>query len=193
MIEAIGDLDRYIAPDVVASEQRFRLQLRRLADPSGDSMTVFAFDDDYCFGVLSSTTHRAWFEERCSKLKADLRYTSTTVFDSFPWPQAPSEGESRRSPRRRSDPGAPSGHLAKGMTLARQYDTLRQPGKSKLRDLHEQLDKAVMAAYGFSADEDVLAQLLALNQDIAADPATARGPGAEGLSGARVSDYRITA
>jgi hypothetical protein len=33
----------------------------------------------------------------------------------------------------------------------------------------------------------------ALNQDIAADPATARGPGAEGLVGARVSDYRITA
>ena len=79
------------------------------------------------------------------------------------------------------------------MTLAQQYDTLRQPGKSKLRDLHAQLDKAVMDAYGFSADDDVLAQLLALNQDIAADPATARGPGAAGLTGARVSDYRITA
>jgi hypothetical protein len=39
----------------------------------------------------------------------------------------------------------------------------------------------------------VLAQLLALNQDIAVDPATARGPRAEGLVGARASDYRLMA
>ena len=73
------------------------------------------------------------------------------------------------------------------------YDTLRQPGKSKLRELHAQLDEAVLAAYGFSRDHDVLTQLLALSQNIAADPATARGPGAEGLFGARVSDYRLSA
>jgi hypothetical protein len=48
-----------------------------------------------------------------------------------------------------------------------------------------------MAAYGFSADDDVLTQLFALNQDIAADSATARGPGADGRVGARISNYRL--
>ena len=195
LIEAIGNLDRYIATSRVASYQR--MTVFSFVDSSirpGDSMTVCALDDDYSFGVLSSGTHRAWFEERCSKLKADLRYTSTTVFDTFPWPQAPSE----RDVKAITDVVAAIlelrvGHLAKGVTLARQYDTLRQPGKSKLRDLHDQLDKAVTAAYGFSADDDVLTQLFALNQDIAADPVIARGPGAVGLSGARVSDYRLKA
>ncbi|GAA5141553.1 type IIL restriction-modification enzyme MmeI [Pseudonocardia adelaidensis] len=67
-------------------------------------------------------------------------------------------------------------NLAAGMTLARQYDTLRQPGKSRLRDLHAALDKAVIAAYGFTTDEDLLTQLFALNIDLVADPETARGP-----------------
>ena len=54
--------------------------------------TVFAFDDDYSFGILHSTYHRMYFEERCTKMRVDLRYTSKTVFDSFPWPQALPEG-----------------------------------------------------------------------------------------------------
>lgn len=63
------------------------------------------------------------------------------------------------------------------MSLARQYDTLRQPGKSRLRTLHADLDAAVLSAYGFSLDDDLLAQLLALNLDVAAEPEHARGPG----------------
>jgi len=68
-------------------------------------------------------------------------------------------------------------NLAAGTTLARQYDTLRHPGKSRLRTLHADLDAAVVAAYGFTGDDDLLAQLLALNLDVAADPEHARGPG----------------
>ena len=66
-------------------------------------------------------------------------------------------------------------------------------GVGGVAGLAAELDQAVLAAYDFSADDDVLAQLLALNQDIAADPATARGPDAEGLVGARVSGYRLMA
>jgi hypothetical protein len=101
--------------------------------------------------------HRLWFEARCSRLKADLRYTSTTVFDSFPWPQAPTTAQVNSIEkivdellRVRAE------NLASGMSLARQYDTLRQPGKSRLRTLHTDLDAAVLSAYGFSQDDDLL-------------------------------------
>lgn len=67
-------------------------------------------------------------------------------------------------------------NLARGMSLADQYDALRVPGKSKLRYLHRQLDAAVLDAYGFSDTEDQLAQLFALNRDFV-DAAAARGPG----------------
>ncbi|MBA3313854.1 MAG: hypothetical protein H0T47_11280 [Planctomycetaceae bacterium] len=36
-----------------------------------------------------------------------------------------------------------------------------------MKDAHAALDAAVLAAYGFSAKKDLLAQLLALNLDVA--------------------------
>jgi SAM-dependent methyltransferase len=179
MLGAFGGLERYIATSRVASEKRTTVfTFVDAATRPGDSLTAFAFDDNYSFGVLSSGLHRLWFEARCSRLKADLRYTSTTVFDSFPWPQAPTPAGIKAIDnvveellQVRAD------NLTAGMSLARQYDTLRQPGKSRLRTLHAELDAAVLGTYGFSTDDDLLTQLFALNLDIAAEPEHARGPG----------------
>jgi hypothetical protein len=60
------------------------------------------------------------------------------------------------------------------------YRTLELPGANPLKDAHAALDAAVLAAYGFSAKKDLLAQLLALNLEVASkiehgDPVTAPG------------------
>ena len=60
------------------------------------------------------------------------------------------------------------------------YRTLELPGANPLKDAHAALDTAVLTAYGFSAKRDLLAQLLALNQVVAAkiekgEPITAPG------------------
>lgn len=47
------------------------------------------------------------------------------------------------------------------------YRTLELPGKNPLKDAHAALDAAVLSAYGFSPKGDLLAQLLALNLDVA--------------------------
>ena len=47
------------------------------------------------------------------------------------------------------------------------YRTLELPGANPLKDAHAALDAAVPAAYGFSAKEDLLAQLLSLNLAVA--------------------------
>lgn len=44
---------------------------------------------------------------------------------------------------------------------------LELPGKNPLRDAHEALDVAVLAARGFSAKADLLTQLHDLNRDVA--------------------------
>jgi len=54
------------------------------------------------------------------------------------------------------------------------------PGANPLKDAHAALGTAVLTAYGFSAKKDLLAQLLALNQQVAAkiekgEPVTAPG------------------
>ncbi len=48
------------------------------------------------------------------------------------------------------------------------YRTLEVPGANPLKDAHAALDTAVLTAYGFSAKKDLLAQLLALKQAVAA-------------------------
>jgi hypothetical protein len=48
------------------------------------------------------------------------------------------------------------------------YRTLELPGANPLKDAHAALDTAVLTAYGFNARKDLLAQLLALNQAVAA-------------------------
>ena len=47
------------------------------------------------------------------------------------------------------------------------YRTLELPGANPLKDAHAALDAAVLAAYGFDAKKDLLAQLLALNLEVA--------------------------
>lgn len=131
---------------------------------------VFSFADDYSFGVLQSGIHFLWFRAKCSTLKADFRYTSDTVFETFPWPQQPTRlqikavGEAAvalRALRRDS--------MRKlNYTLRDLYRTLEQPGDNPLRDAHVKLDATVRAAYGMPAETDPLGFLLDLNLALAA-------------------------
>lgn len=183
-LDAVSGMDRYIALSRVSSESR--VPIFSFVDGAfhiEDSMVAFPFDDDYSFGVLQSEPHLTWFRERCSTLETRLRYTLTTVFNSFPWPQHPS-AEARD--RVATAGAAIVNHRAKsfnlGYSLASQYDVLRRPGKSELRDLHEELDQAVLSAYGFDPDEDLLTQIFELNLLVATKEAEGdevTGPGSQ--------------
>ena len=137
--------------------------------PDGATM-VFPFADDYSFGILQSGIHFVWFRAKCSTLKADFRYTSDTVFDTFPWPQEPTRPQIKavaeaavtlRALRRET--------MQKlNYSLRDLYRTLEQPGDNPLRDAHALLDAAVRAAYGMADDVDPLAFLLELNLACAA-------------------------
>lgn len=57
-------------------------------------MVVFARSDDYFFGVLHSSAHEIWSRREGSQLrdaKSGFRYTSTTTFQTFPFPWNPSK------------------------------------------------------------------------------------------------------
>jgi hypothetical protein len=87
MMDAILPLPRYIVCARVTKRPIFEFISSAIRPDS--SLTFFSFADDYSFGILQSGLHWLWFKERCSTLKGDFRYTSDTVFDTFPWPQAP--------------------------------------------------------------------------------------------------------
>ena len=50
---------------------------------------VIASDDYYILGILNSNIHRLWVKAQSSTLKGDTRYTNTTCFETFPFPQTP--------------------------------------------------------------------------------------------------------
>ncbi|MCE9555703.1 MAG: N-6 DNA methylase [Planctomycetes bacterium] len=135
-----------------------------------DLVQVFALDDHYSFGILQSNSHFEWFRKSSRlKVETDTRYSVREVFDTFPWPQAPTVAQidavaaaGREVRRIRSEALA---KIKGGLRAV--YRTLELPGKNSLKDAHAELDKSVLAAYGFSARKDLLAQLLALNLDVA--------------------------
>jgi hypothetical protein len=66
------------------------------------------------------------------------------------------------------------------------YRTLELPGKHSPKEAHAALDAAVLAAYGFDAKNDLLAQLLELNLAVAArekNGKTVTAPGVPGSYG----------
>lgn len=168
LLAAIAPLSRYIVCSRVTKRPIFEFLDSGIRPDS--SLTVFPFADDYSFGILQSFIHFEWFKARCSSLKGDFRYTSDTVFDTFPWPQKPTKA-------RIADVAAAAIAL-RGLrreimakldySLRELYRTLEDPGANPLRDAHARLDVAVRAAYGMSAKADPLAFLLKLNLKLAA-------------------------
>ena len=167
MLSVIKPLTRYLCCAYVTKRPIFIFASSAIR-PS-NLIQVFGFADDYSFGILQSNAHWQWFVAKCGKLKSDFRYSAESVFDTFPWPQAPSEKQidaiaaAGREIRRIRDEALAT--LDGGLRAL--YRTLDLPGKNPLRDAHAALDQAVLAAYGFSAKKDLLEQLLALNATVA--------------------------
>lgn len=173
MRKAVAGLNRYIAGVRVGKRALFAWQNSRTC-PS-DLVNVFAFDDDYSMGVLSSRTHSTWAWLRSSTLKGDLRYTPTTAFMTFPWPYPVTEEQreavaeaSRKVIARRQEICT-----AENFGLTRLYNLVDEGAYADLKALHRQLDEAVAAAYGWPKAiaedaEEIGRRLLRLNAEIAA-------------------------
>jgi hypothetical protein len=163
----LATLSRYTACARVTKRSIFEF-ISSAVRPS-DALQVFPLADDYSFGLLQSTIHWQWFVARCSTLKRDFRYTSDTVFDSFPWPQEPTLVQVRRVAKAAVALRMLRGKVmrANGMSRRDLYRQLEQPGKSEVRDVQEALDAAVRDAYEFKAKGDPLPEILELNLHLA--------------------------
>ncbi len=179
LVSLIRKLPRYLVISLVSKRPIFVFVSSEVR-PS-NLLQVFTLADDYSFGVLSSDIHWHWFQTTCSKLKSDYRF-GEAVWNTFPWPPAATVKQidavaaaAREVRRVRAEALQ---NLKGGLRAL--YRTLELPGANPLKDAHAALDAAVLAAYGFSAKKDLLAQLLALNLEVAAkiergEPVTAPG------------------
>ena len=88
MLDALRPCKRFILTPRVSKHRIFIWQ----SSPSipDDALFVFARSDDYFFGVLHSRVHEVWARSQGTQVRereSGFRYTSTTCFETFPFPE----------------------------------------------------------------------------------------------------------
>ena len=180
LLASLKKIPRYLACSLVTKHPVF-IFVDSAFRPS-NLLQVFTFYDDYSFGVIQSSAHAIWFKTKSSKLTERFRF-GEGIWNTFPWPQDPNPkaitavAEAGREVRRIREEALQ--HLKGGLRAL--YRTLELPGANPLKDAHAALDAAVLAAYGFDPKTDLLAQLLDLNQSVAAKIAAGQLVTAPGL------------
>ena len=134
------------------------------------ALVVFAFEDDYSFGILQSSMHWTWFTHKCSTLAETFRYTINTVYDTFPWPQKPTLAQIKKVAKRAKELREVRIKILKneGISYRDLYRSIELPGDHELLKYHKALDEAVYSAYGFKKTQDKLKFLLSLNLELSA-------------------------
>jgi len=117
------------------------------------------------FGVLTSIMHMAWVRYVCGRLKSDYRYSKDIVYNNFPWPNA--NKNHKKTIESCAQAVLDSRALYQTESLASLYDPLTTP--LALQKAHQNLDRAVDAAYGkttFKTEADRVAFLFELYQQL---------------------------
>ncbi|MCY4162935.1 MAG: restriction endonuclease [bacterium] len=188
LYSSISDLDRVliiarvsstVIPVFVPNRQVF-----------SDATVVFAYDDLFHLGLLSSGFNFRWVVRHTSTLGAGTRYTPTDVFETFPQPDhsdAVTEVAEALDNHRR--PLMVAEQIGLTSLYNRVHDVAdRSPAIEEMRRLHCNLDFAVRDAYGWhdieldhgfydvrgagirytfapEAADEILERLLELNRD----------------------------
>ena len=84
MWRAVGDMARYIVTPTVAKHRLFMWVDARICPDH--QLIVIARDDDTTFGIVHSRFHEAWSLRLGTSLEDRPRYTPTTTFETFPFP-----------------------------------------------------------------------------------------------------------
>ena len=140
---------------------------------ASNATMVFAFEDDFSMAVLQSRTHTAWAWHQSSTLKGDLRYTPSTAFMTFPWPDAATEAKRevaaeacRQMLDRRS-----AICMEHNIGLTKLYNAMDDGAYTDLKQLHRALDEVIADCYGWPRsvaqdDKSLVANLTDLNRQI---------------------------
>ncbi|MFD5563680.1 Eco57I restriction-modification methylase domain-containing protein [Kitasatospora griseola] len=140
---------------IITRHSKTVLPLRVSSDIVASEATVIFATDSYSDeAVLSSSLHQAWAIKYGSGMRSDPRYTPSDVFETFPRPCRTGEiaeaGRTLETERREI-------MLRRNLGLTKLYNLVNDPAVpdsadpdvARLREIHVELDRAVMAAYGW--------------------------------------------
>jgi len=169
MRAAIRGLQRYVATVETAKHRIFQfLEARVLPD---NMLIAVGLDDAYFLGVLSSRSHVTWALAAGGRLGVgnDPRYNKSRCFETFPFPDAKPDQKSsirdlaqeldahrKRQQAQHADLTLTGMYnvlekLKSGETLSEKEIVIHEHGLvAVLKTLHDELDRVVLDAYGWS-------------------------------------------
>jgi hypothetical protein len=118
-----------------------------------DALYVFPLPAHTAFAALQSRLHETWARLLSSTLGEGLRYTATDCFENFPFPVADPRAEipALEDIGARLYEARAEYMVRTGQGLTKTYNAMHAglEDTAHLRSLHEELDRAVFAAYGW--------------------------------------------
>ncbi len=181
---ALTGLPRYIATVETSKHRTF--QFLGAATIPDNMLVCAALSSPDWLAVLSSRPHVLWALEAGGTLEDRPRYNKTRCFDTFPFPdltpdaraaltQLGEELDAFRKARQAEHPGLTITAMYNVLEKLRRGEDLSEEDKltheraliSTLKRIHDQIDEAVAAAYGWPVDlgdETILERLVALNK-----------------------------
>ncbi len=174
--ENISETDFLLVPKV-SSERRKYIPVGFMKADVLASDLVFVVPNAtlYHFGVLTSSMHMAWTRYVCGRLKSDYRYSSSLVYNNFPWPDADAETQGKIADAAQAVLDARVEFPTS--SLADLYDPVATP--PALTKAHEKLDRLVERAYRkakFDSDADRVAFLFERYLELTKDLITESQP-----------------
>jgi uncharacterized membrane protein (Fun14 family) len=134
-----------------------------------DTATFIPNSAKFHFGILTSEMHMAWVKTVCGRLKSDFRYSNDIVYNNYPWPENPTEKQTKAIEAAAQKVLDARAEFPES-SLADLYDPLTMP--PVLVKAHQALDKAVDLAYrpqAFTGEANRMEFLFALYEKYTAD------------------------
>lgn len=153
LFRAIESLDRILVISRVGQHGAFTFL------PAGsvysESLVVFIIATHSTFCILQSTIHEIWARFFGSSLEDRLRYTPSDCFETFPFPENWETNSELESIGQEYYDFRAALMIRNNQGLTASYNRFHDPEEDdadilKLRQLHTQMDTAVLAAYGWT-------------------------------------------
>lgn len=143
-------LDRVIACSRISNSFAFTFLDKNIV--LNEKVVIFGYDEMGHFTLLQSRIHEVWSRFLSSTLKDDLQYTPSDCFSTFPFPISITEAMDDTGDK--YDSLRSSIMLEKNVGLTATYNRFHDPHEKspeiiKLRELHDEMDRAVLRAYGW--------------------------------------------
>jgi hypothetical protein len=164
--------------------KHFLLAFQSTQSVFSEALVVFAISDYSNFAVLQSRVHEHWAHLLGSTLETRARYTPSSCFETFPFPRPTAAqrlhleatGEALHRERQTLMVAFQIGMTALWNRLLDPHED--DPRILRLRETREAMDRAVLAAYGWSDVEpedkdEIIRRLRKLNARRAAEDAAA--------------------